>query len=70
VDRPVGVRPPDANGGTSSVFLNLDRLESNCVDRAGPLTVRVWTGPVRLQTLVKTNENTTGDEAIILLDRT
>jgi hypothetical protein len=33
--RPVGVRPPGANGGTSSVFSNLDRLGSDRVDR-GP----------------------------------
>jgi hypothetical protein len=42
VDRPVssrGVRPPRANGGTGSVFLNLDRLGPNHVDRAGPCTV-------------------------------
>jgi hypothetical protein len=55
VDRPVGVRPPGANGGTGSGFSNLDRLGPDradragpwTVDRAGPWTVRVWTGPTR-----------------------
>jgi hypothetical protein len=36
VDRPVGVRLPEANGGTSSVFLNLNRLRPINVDRVGP----------------------------------
>jgi hypothetical protein len=35
----VGVRPPGANGGTGSVFSNLDRLGPARVDRAGPWTV-------------------------------
>jgi hypothetical protein len=45
----VGVRPPGANGGTDLVFSNLDRLGPDRVDRAGPWTVRIWTGPARLQ---------------------
>jgi hypothetical protein len=36
----VGVRPPGANGGTGSVFSNLDRLGPDHLDRAGPWTVR------------------------------
>jgi hypothetical protein len=40
VDRPVGVRPPGANGGTGSVFSNLDRFGPDRVDCAGPWTVR------------------------------
>jgi hypothetical protein len=36
VDRPVGVQLPEANGGTGSVFSNLDRLRPDRVDRAGP----------------------------------
>jgi hypothetical protein len=39
-DRPVGVRPPRANGGTGSGFSNLDRLGPDRADRAGPWTVR------------------------------
>jgi hypothetical protein len=41
-DRPVGVRPPGANGGTGSVFSNLDRLGPDRLDRLdrGPWTVR------------------------------
>jgi hypothetical protein len=34
--RPVGVRPPGTNGGTGSVFSNLDQLRPDRVDRAGP----------------------------------
>jgi hypothetical protein len=49
LDRPVGVRPPGANGGTSLIFLSLDRLGPSRVDRAGPWTARVWTDPDRLQ---------------------
>jgi hypothetical protein len=55
--RPMGVRPPGANGGTGSVFSNLDRLGPAHVDRVGPWTVnrarpwtvRVWTEPDRFQ---------------------
>jgi hypothetical protein len=55
---PVGVRPPGANGGTDSVFSNLNRLESARVDRAGPWIVRVWTGPDQtvFKSLPLTNE--------------
>jgi hypothetical protein len=35
VDHPVGVRPPEANGGTDSDFSNLDRLGPDRADR-GP----------------------------------
>jgi hypothetical protein len=56
VNRLVGVRTPGANNGTGSVFSNLDRLGSGRVDRARPWTVRVWTGPDRLQTI--RNEHT------------
>jgi hypothetical protein len=41
----VGVRPPGANGGTDSGFLNLDRLGPDRTDRAGPWTVRDRAGP-------------------------
>jgi hypothetical protein len=43
------VRPPGVNGGTDSVFLNLDHIESDHMDRAGPWTARIWTGSDRLQ---------------------
>jgi hypothetical protein len=57
VDRPVGVRPPGANGGTGSIFSHLDRLGPDRVDR-GPWTVQDRgpsgfepdrSGPYRLQ---------------------
>jgi hypothetical protein len=37
--RPVGVRPPGANGGTDSIFSNLDRVGPVRMDRAGSWTV-------------------------------
>jgi hypothetical protein len=51
--RPVGVRPPGANGGTGSVFSNFNRLGPNRMDRGPCGSVDRpgldRTGPDRLQ---------------------
>jgi hypothetical protein len=69
VDRPVpwgsGLR--GANGGTSSIFSNLDRLKSDRVDRAGPWTIRFE--PDRSSKLQNSNVGNYYSSALVYLNR-